>query len=536
VNVAAHLARVAGDRPGATAVVMARDGRQVTYRELDGDSDRLAAGMLASGLQPGDRVVVMVPPGPDLFALVFGLFKAGLVVVMADPGMGLRRLKGCVERAQPAAFVGVARAVAAQGLLGWARGSVRLTVVTGASWGLPATALDTVRARGAGGGRGMAPVGPEDEAAVLFTSGSTGPPKGAVYRHGHFTAQVEAIREMVGIKPGEVDLPTFPLFALFDPALGMTTVVPQMDFTRPARVDGAHIVNAINHFQATNMFGSPALLEAVARWGVPRGVRLPSLRRVITAGAPVRPRVLEAFSGLLEPGTPIHTPYGATECLPVSTASSLEVLADTRRDADQGRGTCVGRVAPRTRVDVIRVTDGPVEVWEDGLRVPDGTVGEITVQGPQVTAEYLLDAEATALHKVRSADGTLVHHRTGDLGYLDAAGRLWFCGRKSQRVVTPGGTHFTELVEGPFNAHPAVHRAALVGVRLAGRVEPVVCVELQPGHGPNVVTELLQVAGQREVTRAVTRVLVHPGFPVDPRHNAKITREEVARWAARRLS
>lgn len=539
-NIAEFLPEMAERRPDATAILCpwGRRGGRLSYRQLEDRSNHLARGLEELGIGHGVRTVLMVPPGLDLFALAFALFKAGAVPVLVDPGIGLEHLGRCLGNAEPAAFIGVARAHAARTLLGWARHTVRATVTVGRRWWWGGHTLGEVEARGAAvPERRMAPTGGDDVAAVVFTSGSTGPPKGVVYRHRNFNAQVAAIREAYGIEPGEVNLPTFPLFALFDPALGMTTVVPEMDPTRPARVDPRKIIAPIIEHGVTIMFGSPALLDTVGRWGVANGVTLETVRHVISAGAPVSPKIIERFQSLLPADALIHTPYGATESLPVATTSSREILAETRHATDRGAGTCVGLPVPSIEAAVITISDEPIGAWSDELRVRPGEVGEIVVKGPQVTREYFNEPRHTALAKI--PDGTAVRHRMGDLGYLDGQGRLWFCGRLSQRVQTAEGTLFTVPCEAVFNTHPGVFRSALVGVGAPGEQLPVLCVELEKNvhrrARPAVRDELLSLGAGFGHTRSIRTVLFHPGFPVDIRHNAKIGRGALAAWAAKRV-
>ena len=545
VNVAAHLPRMARMRPYAPAIFAPvgadRRGRpryvHYTYAQLDAASDRIARGLAARGVEPGTRVALMVRPSLELFSLTFGLFKAGAVPVLVDPGIGLANMKACLERARPEVFIGIPAAQAARLALGWAK-SARTVITVGPRGPWPGLTLEAVERESERGGEALRPTAPDDLAAILFTSGSTGPPKGAVYTHGNFAAQVEAIRRMYDIRPGEIDLPTFPLFALFDPALGMTTVLPEMDPTRPAKADPRKIARAIEDFGVTNMFGSPALRDTLSRWGEARGVRLPSLRRVISAGAPVPARVLARVRAMLDEDAAVVTPYGATECLPVASIESREVLRETARKTDAGAGVCVGRPVPEADVAVIAVTDAPIRTFGEAKVLSRGEVGEIVVRGPMATRRYWASEEHTALAKI--ADGDAVRHRMGDLGYLDGEGRIWFCGRKSQRVVTSERTLYTIPCEGVFNAHPDVFRSALVGVTRGGRTVPVICVELERGARRRDRARLLRELGERarahEHTRAIETFLVHPGFPVDIRHNAKIRREELARWAAAELA
>jgi acyl-CoA synthetase (AMP-forming)/AMP-acid ligase II len=373
----------------------------------------------------------------------------------------------------------------------------------------------------------------EDEvAAILFTSGSTGIPKGAVYRHGNFMAQVEMIRATYGIKPGEIDLPTFPLFALFDPALGMTTIIPDMDAANPAKVDPAKLHEAIENFGVTNMFGSPAVLRRLVDYGKP----LPrTLNRVLSAGASVRPVILDGMRKLLPEGVQVFTPYGATESLPVASIGSAELLGETRALTDQGAGICVGRPADGVKVDIIEITDTPIATWSEVKVLPAGQVGEIVARSPTVTSGYFNREQQTALAKIRGPNGETAH-RMGDVGYFDERGRLWFCGRKSHRVVTPKGTLFTEQVEGVFNANQWGLRTALVGVKRNGVMEPALCIELGTASRDEALKELKAIGGKHALTQGIQLLLPHgKPFPVDIRHNAKIFREKLAVWAAEQL-
>jgi acyl-CoA synthetase (AMP-forming)/AMP-acid ligase II len=537
-NIAAPLQALARSQPNAAALIVPR-GRHITYRELDEDSDCLARGLASIGIGRGVRTVLLVPPSPEFFALTFALFKAGAVVVLIDPGMGVRNLGACLAEAAPEAFIGVTKAHVARLLFGWARQTLRTCVTVGMRLGWGGFTLADVRRRGSSAAAQPAPPTELHEtAAILFTSGSTGPAKGAVYTHGIFAAQVEMLRQLYDIRPGEIDLPTFPLFGLFGPALGMTAVLPRMDATRPARVDPRKIIDDIHAYGVTNLFGSPALLRRVGRYGVANGVRLPTLRRVLSAGAPVPWQTLDTFCRLLSDGVQIHTPYGATEALPVCSIGSDEVLAETRHATAAGKGVCVGRSVPGMEVKVLRISDEPIPTWDDALVLPPGQIGEIAVRGPVVTESYWNRPQATALAKITSAGG--LWHRMGDVGYIDDRGRVWFCGRKSQRVETAAETMFTIPCEGAFNAHPAVARAALVGVPRKGGIEPVLCVEIDreapPRPEAEIRAELLALGARHEHTRSIRTILFHPGFPVDIRHNAKIFREKLAPWAARRLS
>jgi acyl-CoA synthetase (AMP-forming)/AMP-acid ligase II len=540
-NIAATLPALAATRGDQVAMrCPGRRGRYdvaLTYAQLDARSDAIAAGLARHGIARGTRTVVMVRPTPEFFLLMFALFKAGAVPVLVDPGIDKRALRYCLDEAEPEAFIGIPLAHVARTLLGWAR-SARVRITTGARARLADATLSQIERAGAGAGPQLADTQPDEVAAILFTSGSTGVPKGVVYRHRHFVAQIGMLREAFALEPGGVDLPTFPPFALFDPALGMTSVIPDMDPTRPARANPRKLLRAIERFGVTQLFGSPALVAVLAR----HGAKLPTMRRVTSAGAPVPPDVVARMRALLPDDAQLWTPYGATECLPVTVIEGRE-LQTTREATERGAGTCVGRAVAPNDVRIVRISDDAIDAWDDALRVGAGQVGEITVAGPTATDAYFRRDEATRLSKIRETlpDGsTRIVHRMGDLGWLDREGRLWFCGRKSQRVVVDALTTLcTEQVEPVFNTHPDVHRTALVGVGARGAQKPVLCVELRAGvrrdQHARIAQELRHLGDGFVHTAKVQAFLFHPRFPVDIRHNAKIGREKLAAWAARQL-
>jgi len=546
-NIAAHLPVMAAKQPTTAAVHFPykRDKNKhplyqsYTYAELDQQSNRIAVGLESIGIGRGVRTVLMVNPSLDFFALTFALFKVAAVPILIDPGMGVKNLKVCLAEADPEAFIGIPKAQIARLLFGWGKESLKTVLTVGSRlfWGGTTLAklidplahnhhYETVHTTA------------DETAAILFTSGSTGVPKGAVYSHGNFIAQVEALRDIYQIAPGEVDLPTFPLFALFAPALGMTSVIPEMDFTRPGSVDPENIIAAIKRFNITTMFGSPALIRRVGLYGEKYGVKLPSLKRAISAGAPVPAVVLERFVKMLNPGVQVFTPYGATESLPVCSIGSESILHETRFATEQGKGVCIGFPVPSIQLEIIQINDQEISTWRDELKVTEGEIGEIVVKGPQVTQSYFNRAESTRLAKIMLPDEGFFH-RMGDLGYRDEQGRIWFCGRKAHRVVTSLETLFTIPCEAIFNTHAQVFRTALVGIGKVDEKQPVICVELEnqldQEEQNSLIVELKNIAQSHEMTKNIHQFLLHPGFPVDIRHNAKIFREKLALWAQEQL-
>jgi acyl-CoA synthetase (AMP-forming)/AMP-acid ligase II len=544
VNVSSHLTRMAQTDPYKRAVIcpVGRDQShrvtysQLTFLQLEQEVDRLAYGLQAAGIRRNTRTVLMVKPSLEFFALIFAVFKTGAVPVVVDPGMGIRRMLSCYRSTRPRAFIGIPIAHVVRTLYPKFFHTVKTWITVGRRWFWGGLTLNQIRRDD------WQPFPPvetrrDDMAAILFTTGSTGPAKGAVYNHGTFDAQLQQIKSHLNMAPDEIDLSTFPLFALFYPALGVTAVIPDMDPTRPALVNPERIIEAVNNQGVTNMFASPALLNRVGAYGSQNSVKLPSLKRVISAGAPVSADNIEQFSNLLNKEAEIHTPYGATEAVPIISIKSGEILSETRHLTQKGYGICIGRPINDIDIRIIKISDDPIEDWSEDLRLPAGEVGEITVKGALVSQEYFEDPRSTALSKIKE-NGKIIH-RMGDLGWQDDKSRIWFCGRKSHRVVTENETLYTIPCEAIFNNDPRVFRSALVGVGPRLLQQPVICIELNKSHGGKskkyLKEELLQMAAAHQLTKNIRTLLFHRSFPVDIRHNSKIFREKLTVWAQQKL-
>ncbi len=516
-----------------------RDYRTISFAELEKKSSQIAAGIQKMGVPPGTRLALMVPPGIDFVAMVFGLFKAGMVIILIDPGIGRRNLIRCLADAIPAGLVGSTTAQIVRTAFAHKFPQCRHNIVVGRKYWFGCRSADE-----------FLRLSPElfvrldqtreQEAAIIFTTGSTGPPKGVLYRHRVFIEQARQIRDYFGIKPGTIDVSGFPLFALFNIAMGTTTVFPEMDATRPADVDPLNIKDAIEQFGADQSFGSPALWNTVSLYCEKHHLRFPGMKRILSAGAPVPPHVLARIKSIISPEGEAYTPYGATESLPVACISATEVLEQTAMMAGHGKGTCVGRKFPDMNWRVIGISDAPIFDIADATELATGEIGELIVRGDVVTDQYVTRFEANALHKIKDGDG--FWHRMGDVGYIDQANRFWFCGRKNHRVQTAEGTLYSVACEGIFNSHPAVFRSALVGVGKAGNKTPVIVFQPWADKFPNrqrdqvlLIEELRSLAGRNKMTNRIKIFLIRKNLPVDIRHNSKIYREQLADWAAKKI-
>ncbi len=541
MNIAALLDKIAEELPTNPAVIVPRKKQSINFEELHEESGRLASGLSRLGIAKGDRVLLLVPFSIDFITLTFALFKTGAVPVLIDPGLGRKNLLECIGQAQPKAMIAIPKAHAARKIYPKSFKDIKVSITVGWRWFWGGATLRKVKKLG---NKILPPadMGENDPAAILFTSGSTGPPKGVLYTHNMFIHQIEVMKSCFGIKPGELDLPTFPLFGLFSTCMGMTCVLPDMDFTQPAHVNPEKIIKPIQDYLITNSFGSPALWDTVSKYCLRKKVRLTTLKRILMAGAPVPGYIVKRFDKILDPSADIQTPYGATEALPVATLGRKVILQETWGKTQRGMGICVGRPVPGIELKIIKIIDEPIQHWDNDLEQLPFEVGEVVVQGPWVTRKYF-NPQGNANQIAKIADGKNFWHRMGDLGWLDEQGRLWFCGRKGQRVITKTETLYTLPCEAIFNIHPKVNRSALVGVGEKGAQEAIIVVEpndkelISDSKEREVfIQELLELGKRFPHTDEIKFFLLHPEFPVDIRHNAKIFREQLAEWAEEKVT
>lgn len=514
-----------------------------TYAEIERDSDRAAYALRSAGFSSGEKAVFMVKPGPELFVMTFALFKLGVIPVLVDPGMGIRRMLHCYKAVGAERFLGIPMANIVRQLAPGFFSSIKSSVTVARG--------NIVREKKLL--QGIATDAPfpifsarADEVALIgFTTGSTGPAKGVETTYAMAMALANAVQTHNNVTSDDVQLLTSPFFGLLGMMMGNTCVIPQMNPTKPAQVHAPYIIDAIEKHGVTGMFASPALLHNLGIYGEATGVKLPTLRIVSSGGAPMTLSTMKLFRKMLRDDATFETTWGATEGLPLSSINVDTLLSDAYPEMKSGLGTCIGKPVASVNVRAIRITQGAIPRWSDELLVAPGEIGELIVQGPNISASYHRDEKSNHAHKIH--DDGAVWHRTGDLGWFDTTGRIWFCGRKAHQVklTTPTATTLYSVQgEGVANSHAQVYRSAMVSAKITDdsgqeTVIPVMCVQPnQKGAAAEqqqLRREILALMQETPATSLIKHVLFHPAFPVDIRHNAKVDRELLGKWSTQML-
>ncbi|HSH10162.1 MAG TPA: alpha/beta fold hydrolase [Ilumatobacter sp.] len=511
--------------------------RSITYAEFAELVESTAAGLAGGGVGVGDRVALMVPPGVDLTVTLYACWRAGAVIVLIDSGLGPSGMNAAIRAADPAHLIGIPKALAAARTLHWPGRRIAVEPLSPARQRVlgVATDLPAMRARP---GVLPDPPTPADLAAVVFTSGSTGPSKGVTYTHGQLEAQRDALADLYGITSDDRLVAAFAPFALFGPALGVSSIVPDMDVTAPGTLSAAALGDAVREVGATMVFASPAALANLVRTadGLTEWHRaaFEQVRVLLSAGAPVRASLLRSAADLF-PNATAHTPYGMTECLPVASISLTQIEAGSGGD-----GVCVGR--PLNGVDVrIRPLDGlgrATGPLTGPLTGQHDVLGEVVVRAAHARSGY-----DRLWHTEFAASQPPGWHSTGDLGHLDEQARLWIGGRLSDVIATADGPVAPVRIEHAIETIDGVDTAAVVGVGPPGAQQIVAVVQPVESPGSPRLADLRLIDAVRGVTDGlltpfcqVCAVFEVPELPVDRRHNSKIDRARVADWAARALA
>ena len=538
-NVASYLQKMAAEHPDKIALKVPKKRYSkknlsyhvLSFSELNHNANCCAEGMSKAGVEPGKRVLMMVRPGKEMLTFAFALFKVGAVPILIDPGMGLKSMVNCVKRTKPEVLVGIPEAHLVSFVYRKYFSKIEIRVTVGKRLGWKGERYSEMLIKNTGQYDDYI-AKKNDLAAILFTSGSTGSPKGVCYEHGHFHTQLDLLKNYFKIEAGGVDLPMLPIFTLFNPALGLQTVVPKMHPGKPAKFNPKYSVTAIIDEKITQSFGSPVLWKKIVHYCEKENLILESLKLILIAGAPVPPVLLQTLKKIT-PNAKIHTPYGATEALPIACIESDEILTQTKTYTESGRGMCVGLALPGIKIRIIESHTEKIKTITEAKNCKVGEIGEIIVFGDNVTSRYDENNEATESAKI--VDGDRVWHRMGDLGYQDEQNRLWFCGRKSHCVQSKYGKFYSVCCEAIFNAHPEVERSALIRIEKESESHPALVVEskkINSSNAKQIAGELEKLAQAYEHTRAIKTFYCNKSFPVDVRHNAKINREELSEWAS----
>lgn len=548
-NLADIALQIARKDPGRVAIVEpdGRDAkgkrryRRYSYRELSEKAESLAPGLREIGIQEGTRTVFMAPPSFEAAALGLALTRVGAFKIWIDPSVGYRNVAERLRRIEPEAFVGVPLAHLGRVVFGWGPRIATKAIVVGKS-PFPFAKRVASLYRQAPSEPSQPSVRPEDPAAILYTTGSTGPAKPTLYSHRNYAHVYRIAHQSWRFTEASdipVDMAAFPAFVFIGLSAGGTVVVPPIDFARqgPGDADPEAVLEVVRDCGVQSMFASPALLENLANYAAKRGIRADSLVRIIGGGAPITGDLMGRLLEVMGEGGEVFANYGATEALPTTEMGASEVLKETWEKTQRGHGVCVGRPFPGVEIGIIEIRDGHIDEIGDISMLKRGEMGEIIVRSPHISEAYFRDDANTKSHKIRDPRGG-IWHRIGDAGYLDEEGRLWVVGRVGQRVDLPHDEPLFSLpCEAIFDAHPKVKRSGLVGVRQNGKMVPVICVELNRADDAKggLEAELLQLAKAHPATRKIEHLLFHPSLPVDPRHQSKIERPALARWASTKL-
>lgn len=488
-----------------------RNIKSLTFSEIESASCRAAASLSQEGLGAGDTVLVFQPMSADLYIALLAIFRLKLVAVFVDPSAGKRHIERCCELIPPKALIATPKAHMLQ-LLSPALRRIPTKFSTG--FRLPGT-KPWGRWKQCVENSNIKPCEYNTPALITFTSGSTGKPKVAVRTHGFLLAQHRVLAKELNLTHGDKVLGTLPIFILSHLGTGVTSLMPDADLRRPGFIDPGPVIRQIQKYKVTTMEASPAFFERIVRYCHEHHITLPGLKKILTGGGPVFPRLLEQLRNLA-PNAEIIAVYGSTEAEPIAQMSQDAMDDKDKQEMTSGKGLLAGQ--PIKDIHLRIITDrwgspiAPLSLSQfEALCLPPGKVGEIVVSGDHVLPGYW---KSRGNQETKFKVSETIWHRTGDAGYLDRKGRLWLLGRCIARIEDQRGVLYPFAVESAVSQIANIRRSACV----ASNNQRTLAIELeQPASSEDIAALKAKLSWA-----AIDRIAVLKRIPVDPRHNAKI--------------
>jgi acyl-CoA synthetase (AMP-forming)/AMP-acid ligase II len=476
------------------------------------------------GVKSGHRVLFFIKPNLDFCAITFALFRMGAIPVFIDPGMKKEHFFTCIKGVKPDVLLGIPKIHYARHLYKKYFSNIKIFITTGRI-GFASDSIYTKLGKESDSYTIYTPKN-DDLAAILYTSGGTGVPKGVEYQHDVFINQTKMLQNEFGLTCDDIDIPGFPLFSFFTLAMGMSSCIPDMDPADPINCDPRKLYQNITDRSASFIAGSPAIWERLADYCLRENLVLDSVKYVVMFGAPVSVKIHQKFARVLPQGT-TYTPYGATECLPIANTSGKFLLASTYKDMLSGKGTCVGNPLNGVNIKIIEQVEHDISKLEDIVELTKGDIGEILVNSPNVTRAYFCNEDANSKSKVIDANGK-TWHRMGDVGYFDENGLLWFCGRKKHVVEVKDKKYYPTQIESIYNQHAKIKRSALIFDQKNNC--PAVVIERfdqKESIESMFLMDLKNLSQTNIHTKEIGVFYAKSSFPVDVRHNIKIDRTKL---------
>lgn len=541
-NIANYLIEAAEKFPLKEAIIEGlKDSKykKITFSELNILSNQYANYFIKKGVKDNQKVLILINFSINFIAITYALFKIGAIPVFIDKGTRIKKILKSMKNVEPYVLIGNLQTNIIGIILKRYITSIKLNIIIFEN--LPILEQYFIKKIKNESAHFKLKEGNDKKTiAILFTSGSTGQPKAVIYTHEMIKAQLTLLKEQYEFISEETDLSTLPVFSLFDAALQMTTIIPNVNIAKPSSINPKNIIQCINQFKATTTYASPLIIEKILKYISDKQLTLPSLRRLLIYGSPLPTLTIQKIYKTFQ-NVNISVTYGATEALPISSITLDEIKKETLENTMQGKGICLGYTFKNIKINIIKISEHPIENINDTIILDKHLCGEIIVYGDIVSTKYYNDELSTKLSKIKDKDK--YWHRTGDIGFTDEKNRLWYMGRKEDIIYCPNKMLFTIPIETLYDNYYKINKSALIGLGNKPNQIPVIIIQPYKKYYPKnknayneFVNEVILMKKSYHILNEIKHVLFHPSLPLDIRHNSKILRKELISFAKERLT
>ncbi len=487
--------------------------KQITFEELAQEIQQTSAYFLKKGIKKGDKVLVFVGMGIDLYRIVLAIFNIGAVAVFLDAWVSKARMELCCKIADCVALVGNWKV---KFLSFFSKELYKIPIKLGLFFPKNLENNFTKNTE----------ITAQDPALITFTTGSTGTPKGAIRTHIALLAQFEALISKINPSENEINMPVLPIILLLNLASGVTSILANCKPNKLKNFKPKKIISQLQKYEVNSLISSPFFIKKLSEYVISQNLKLPFITKIFTGGSPVFAQEAHIYTKAF-PNTHIEIVYGSTEAEPISSALAKDIVnfsVDFSENQDKKsyqKGLFVGKIDPNTNLKIIKINENAINIHSkeelEQITLFTHEIGEIIVSGNHILEKYIQNEEAIKRNKIFVGEKNICWHRTGDSGYVDEKNNLFLTGRCAYIIQKHEKMIFPFICENHFLQIEGINIATILEVNQ----KIIIFVEINKKTNKHIIYKKLSKLCM-EFYIEFDEIIFLAKIPRDLRHHSKI--------------